>query len=194
VVTAVTYLGSIGLGMLLVAIGLLLVGGDSDVEADGGVEAEGDAAAGAHSGSGPVGSGLSVLSMAGIGALLVGFGATGYTLLKLNLPVIAQVLLGLVGAVLVFRLTAWVKRLLVRNLESGSSEGEGDLVFRPGTVSVPIPAGGRGRGQVLVRHGIKTFYVAAVCHEERELTAGEPVVITGVSEGVYTVEPYQPVG
>lgn len=180
--TAVTYLGSIGLGMALVAIGLILASNDADVEADAEADTDGDA----------IGEGLSVLSMAGIGALLVGFGATGYVCLWLRQPLVIQALSGVAGALLVFRLTAWVKRLVVRNLESGRSEGEHDLLYQPATVSIPVPAGDRGRGQVLVHKGIKTFYVTATYRGERELAAGESVVIIGVSDGVYVVEPFSP--
>lgn len=195
-VTGVTFLGSAGLGVLLVLVGIFLgfshadldhgadaaVDGDANLDGDGGQEAESDSA---------MESGLSLLSLAGMGALLMGFGSAGYSVWSLGASAWLSVLVGMAGALVVFRLTAWVKRLLVRNLETGSSARQEDLVYQPATVTVPIPPAGKGRGQVMVRKGGRVFYVSARTELDRELNTGEQVVITASGDGAYLVDTYQ---
>jgi hypothetical protein len=183
-VANVTYLGSLALGMILVLVGTLLGFGHGDI--DGGADGDLD-----HDGHGDVGAGLSILSVAGIGSLLVGFGAAGYTVSFLGAGPVLALPAGVVGAGVVFRITAWVRRMLLRNLETGRVSSEQDFVFQPATVTVPIPAAGTGRGQVLVHKGGRPFYVQARTAADGELPLGANVVITAVSDGVYLVEEYQ---
>lgn len=195
--TDLTYLGCAGLGILLVGVGTFLGfahadvdhGGDSPGEHGGGEHGEADDA-GRDQSHTDAGSGLSLLSMAGMGAVLVGFGAVGYLGSALGGPDVVAVPLGLVGAVACFRLTAWLRRTLIRNLETGHSAGEQDLLFRSGTVTVPIPGGGSGRGQVLVHLGERRFYISARTELARELELGEQVVITALEDGLYLVDEF----
>lgn len=183
--TVWTYLGSAGLGLLLVTVGMILGFANTDLDHDGDADldshdvGEGDTGAGA---------GLSLLSMTGLGSLLVGFGAVGYATSSVGGPTLLAVPVGLAGAWGCFYLTALIKRLLVRSLNTGRSAGEQDLVYQPATVTIPVPGNSSGRGQVLVRLGDRTFYVPVKCALPRELAVGEQVVITAVSEGVFLVE------
>lgn len=181
--TVVTFLGAAGLGFLLVIVGIFFGFTDADMEAGG----DGDFDAGGDSDV-DLGGGLSLLSMTGMGAVLAGFGLVGYTALAMGLSPWLAVVPGLVGSWALFRATAWVRQMLVKNLDTGTAAGEQDLVYQPATVTIPIPATGPGRGQVLVRKGGRTFYVPAVSDLTRELSAGEQVVITESREGVYVVD------
>lgn len=182
-VTVWTYLGSAGLGLILVVAGLMLGFGDADMDGDGDMDTDG-----AH---GSLGAGVSLLSMAGMGSVLFGFGVTGYAVHGLVASHLVAVPAGLAGAYGCLRLTGWVKGLLVRNLDTGSSAGEQDLLYQPATVTVPIPPDGLGRGQVVVRKGDRTFYVAARSTLTRELITGEQVVITDTRDGAYLVDLYR---
>lgn len=182
-VTVVTFLGSAGLGFLLVIVGIFFGFTDADVEAGG----DGDFDAGSD-GDVSLGGGLSLLSMTGMGAVLAGFGLVGYMATALGLPTWLAVPPGLAGSWLLFQATAWVRRMLIKHLDTGTAAGEQDLIYQPATVTIAIPAIGPGRGQVLVRKGGRTFYVSAVSDLTRELNLGEQVVITESREGVYVVD------
>lgn len=182
--TVVTFLGAAGLGFLLVIIGIFFGFTDADMETGGGdadIDAGGD-------GEVDVGGGLSLLSMTGMGSVLAGFGVVGYSATAMGLPPWLAVGPGLAGSWVLFRVTAWMRRMLVKHLDTGTAAGEQDLVYQPATVTIPIPASGPGRGQVLVRKGDRTFYVSAISDLTRELNVGEQVVITESREGVYVVD------
>lgn len=172
--TAISFLGAAGLGLLLLSIGIFLGFSGSDLD-DGG-DFEGEA-----------GAGVSLLSIAGIGSLLVGFGGLGYTAYSLQMPTLVSVPVGLLGAALCFRMTAGVKRWLVRSLGTGTSPRAADLISRPGTVTIAVPPGG-GRGQVKVQVGHRWLYLSARTELDRELQVGEMVVLMSLDDGVYTVD------
>ncbi len=188
-VTNLTYLGSAGLGLALVAAGALLGFTDAGMEhgGDGAAETDVDLVGGEGAGAG-VASGLSLLSVAGLGAVLFGFGAGGYVSSALGAPPLLAVPAGVAGAAGCFRLTAWLRRTLIRTLDTGAAFGETDFLFRAGTVTIPVPPGGTGRGQVLVQVEGRTFYLPAVTDADHELHVGEAVQITATNAGLYTVE------
>lgn len=204
-ITPMIYLGFAGIGIGLVLLGLTLgaLGGGHDhdgldVDGDGlpdGVDLDGDGLPDLHlDGDGPgggLGAGLSLLSMAGMGSLLVGFGALGYLGAALGLGSLLPVPLGLLGSVGTFAVTGRLRLWLIRTLTTGRSTGTLDLAGHAGQVTVAVPPTGRGVGQVVVRVGGRPFYVRATNQMTAELPVGAQVVLYEPVDGVFPVGPLE---
>lgn len=199
--TPVIYLGFSGLGMGLVLLGLALgaLGGGHDHDGvDGSVDLHGD---GVHDGlhldghghdhdhesAGGLGAGLSFLSMAGMGSLLVGFGALGYLGASMGLDSLIVYPLGLLGSLGTFALTGRLRFWLLRTLTTGRSTGTLDLAGHAARVTIPVPPAGLGSGQAVVRSGGRPFYVRVVNQTAIELPLGAEVVLHEPVDGVFPV-------
>lgn len=203
--TPVIYLGFAGIGIGLVLVGLTLGalgGGHShdglDLDGDGlpdAVDLNGDGLPDSHvDGDGPgggLGAGLSFLSMTGMGALLVGFGALGYLGAALGLGSLLPVPLGLVGSLGTFALTGRLRFWLIRTLTTGRSTGTLDLAGHVAQVTVPVPPSGLGSGQAVVRVGGRPFYVRVTNQTAAELPLGAQVILYEPVDGVFPVGPLE---
>lgn len=205
VLTPMIYLGFAGLGMALVLFGLTMgaLGGghhhDGIDHGDGPDELLLDAHAGDHGdghehdhdSAGGLGAGLSLLSMAGMGSLLVGFGALGYMGAALGLETILAVPVGLLGSVGTFALTGRLRLWLLRTLTTGHSLGALDLAGHAAQITIPVPPVGAGYGQAVVRVGGRPFYVRVTNQTPSELSVGTSVVLHEPADGVFPVAPLQ---
>lgn len=201
VLTPMVYLGFAGLGLGLVLFGLTLgaLGGGHhhdgiDVDGDGvpdGVHLEAHGHDHDHESAHGLGAGLSFLSMAGMGSLLVGFGALGYLGQSLGLGEILAIPLGLVGSIGTFAVTGRLRFWLIRTLTTGRSTGTLDLAGHAAQVTIPVPPEGRGFGQAVVRVGGRPFYVRVVNQTLAELPVGVQVVLHEPADGVFPVAPLQ---
>jgi hypothetical protein len=206
--TPVVYLGFAGLGIGLVLFGLALgalggghdhdgLDGAIDLDGDGipdGVDLDGDGipdGAQADGAAGGLGAGLSLLSMTGLGSLLVGFGALGYLGASFGLGSLLAVPLGLVGSAGTFALTGRIRLWLLRSLTTGRSTGTLDLAGHAAQVTIPVPPAGRGSGQAVVRVGGRPFYVRVMNQTAAELPVGAHVVLFEPVDGVFPVAPLE---
>ncbi len=189
--TSLGFLAIGGMGLLLLVGGIMFgfLGGDGDVgvgsvdvDVDAGTDLDGDAP---DSGAA---AGVSLLSVAGLGSALFGFGLFGYLGARLASPVLIGVPVGLVGAYITLRLTGYIRALLLRRLETGRSARQSEFAAKVATVTIPIPPGDSGSGQVrLVLHG-NPVYASARTHEDREICNGAQVVVMDQVQGVCYVE------
>lgn len=178
------FLGIAAMGLLLLLGGTFLGFMGSDVEVDGG-DMDGEGGDGPDTGTS---AGVSLLSVAGLGSVLVGFGLGGYLGAALGSPVLFGVPLGLAGAYGCMVLTGRVRYILLRRLETGRAVKRSEFVAAVATVTVPIPPHGQGIGQVkLTIHGTPV-YASARTEGAREIGYGERVVVLDQVDGICAVE------
>jgi hypothetical protein len=201
--TPIIYLGFAGLGIGLVFLGLLLGAlggghhagdGGTDLDGDGlpdGIDLDGDGVPDLLPGGEPGGlsAGLSFLSMTGLGALLVGFGALGYLGASMGLKSLLAVPLGLAGSIGTFWLTGRLRLILIRHLQTGRSTGAMDLVHLAAEVTVPVPPQGKGVGQAVVWLQGRPHYVRVSNPAPDEIAKGAWVVLMEPVDGIYPAMP-----
>lgn|GEM_PF-4880254 len=176
------FLAIAGMGFVLLIIGMTFGFLGSDAEVGGDMDLESDTADGGAEAS------ISLLSIAGIGSSLVGFGLLGYLGALLGSPVLTGVPAGLVGAYICLRATARIRSVLLRRLETGRSVRQSEFVAQVAMVTIPIPPAESGTGQVkLLLHG-QPHYASARTRSSREIGHGEQVVVMDQVAGLCLVE------
>lgn len=186
--TAYIFCLAVGGGFLALSFFGDFLEGDVDIDADVDVDADMDALA--H------GSGVAQLFSlrAAINALF-GFGAAG-SLLHLvwggGQPILTAAIAGGTGVasgVLISSVFGYLKRT-----ESGTLRGEESFVGLTGEVSLEIAPG--SRGSVTVRRGDRRVriraQVADTYRAAEALTAGHPVVVVEMKDGIASVTPVGP--
>lgn len=186
--TAYIFCLAVGGGFLALSFFGDFLEGDVDIDADVDVDADMDALA--HS------SGIAQLFSlrAAINALF-GFGAAG-SLLHLvwggGQPILTAVIAGGTGVAsgaLISSVFGYLKRT-----ESGTLRGEQSFVGLTGEVSLEIAPG--SRGSVTVRRGDRRVriraQVADTYRAAEALTAGHPVVVVEMKDGIASVTPVGP--
>jgi membrane-bound ClpP family serine protease len=138
---------------------------------------------GLHSG-GP--RGIGAINASTLTAFLAWFGGTGYLLTTqfrwLVLPAVSlSLLLGLVGAAIVFWIMARVLWSPLENMQSADYEMTGVL----GRLSQPIRE--RGVGELVYSHGGSRTSCGARSADGRAIEKGAEVVVTGYERGIATV-------
>lgn len=186
--TAYIFCLAVGGGFLALSLFGDFLEGDVDIDADVDVDADMDALA--H------GSGIAQLFSlrAAINALF-GFGAAG-SLLHLvwggGQPILTAAIAGGTGVAsgaLISTVFGYLKRT-----ESGALRGEQSFVGLTGEVSLEIAPG--SRGSVTVRRGDRRVriraQVADTYRAAEALTAGHPVVVVEMKDGIASVTPVGP--
>lgn len=186
--TAYIFCLAVGGGFLALSFFGDFLEGDVDIDADVDVDADMDALA--H------GSGIAELFSlrAAINALF-GFGAAG-SLLHLvwggGQPILTAAIAGGTGVAsgaLISTVFGYLKRT-----ESGALRGEQSFVGLTGEVSLEIAPG--SRGSVTVRRGDRRVriraQVADTYRAAEALTAGHPVVVVEMKDGIASVTPVGP--
>lgn len=186
--TAYIFCLAVGGGFLALSFFGDFLEGDVDIDADLDVDADMDALA--H------GSGVAQLFSlrAAINALF-GFGAAG-SLLHLvwggGQPILTAAIAGgtgLASGALISTVFGYLKRT-----ESGALRGEQSFVGLTGEVSLEIAPG--SRGSVTVRRGDRRVriraQVADTYRAAEALTAGHPVVVVEMKDGIASVTPVGP--
>jgi len=186
--TAYIFCLAVGGGFLALSFFGDFLEGDVDIDADLDVDADMDALA--H------GSGIAQLFSlrAAINALF-GFGAAG-SLLHLvwggGQPILTAAIAGgtgLASGALISTVFGYLKRT-----ESGALRGEQSFVGLTGEVSLEIAPG--SRGSVTVRRGDRRVRIRAQMADTyraaEALTAGHPVVVVEMKDGIASVTPVGP--
>ncbi|MDE2794215.1 MAG: hypothetical protein OXL34_05285 [Gemmatimonadota bacterium] len=186
--TAYIFCLAVGGGFLALSFFGDFLEGDVDIDADVDVDADMDALA--H------GSGIAQLFSlrAAINALF-GFGAAG-SLLHLvwggGQPILTAAIAGgtgLASGALISTVFGYLKRT-----ESGALRGEQSFVGLTGEVSLEIAPG--SRGSVTVRRGDRRVRIRAQMADTyraaEALTAGHPVVVVEMKDGIASVTPVGP--
>jgi len=186
--TAYIFCLAVGGGFLALSFFGDFLEGDVDIDADLDVDADMDALA--H------GSGIAQLFSlrAAINALF-GFGAAG-SLLHLvwggGQPILTAAIAGgtgLASGALISTVFGYLKRT-----ESGALRGEQSFVGLTGEVSLEIASG--SRGSVTVRRGDRRVRIRAQMADTyraaEALTAGHPVVVVEMKDGIASVTPVGP--
>lgn len=186
--TAYIFCLAVGGGFLALSFFGDFLEGDVDIDADVDVDADMDALA--H------GSGIAELfSLRAVINALFGFGAAG-SLLHLvwggGQPILTAAIAGGTGVAsgaLISTVFGYLKRT-----ESGTLRGEQSFVGLTGEVSLEIAPG--SRGSVTVRRGDRRVriraQVADTYRAAEALTAGHPVVVVAMKDGIASVTPVGP--
>ena len=181
-----------GVGVTVVDLLGLIGGGSDDGGASGGDGADGDGGddqgAGSHDGGGaPVLSFLRWLRTAVYFCL--GFGPFGLAAGAFGSGPVASLLWSLAGGVSMSVLARLFFRFQRTRLDSSLHDEE--LLMEPGTVIVPIAAGGMGKVRVLFGQSVTERYARADS-EADEFASGERVVISRITEQCVYVRREEP--
>jgi membrane protein implicated in regulation of membrane protease activity len=133
-------------------------------------------AVGAHDGLDAHSTGLGLLSVRTVVAFFVGFGWAGVVLLNHGQALFLAVLLAAVAGVLCMLLVFYLMRSILKLAETGNVNVE-NAVGQTGTVYIPIPSAGKGRGQIQVKVQGRLREVAAVTDAAEDLPTGTPVQV-----------------
>ena len=131
---------------------------------------------------------LHLFTFQGIVTFLCVFSWSGIlTYMGCKLIPVALIVGFVLGAAAMFGV-AKVIQLMGRLAESGNIEAK-KYLGETGTVYIPIPAGGKGRGKVNITLGERYVEFEAITEAETELKSGESVRVTDIlSENVLVVE------
>ncbi len=157
---------------------LLLFGigdGDADIDGDGIIDSIG-------------GDGLALFSIRGIMAFLCIGGWSGIALAGTNMNSVLVIMLAtLCGFAALFGMAVLMRLML--SLQSSGNINLANAIGKAGTVYIPIPPAGKGRGKINVIVQGKYTEVSAISNETDILKTGETVRVVSTDEtGLVVVE------
>lgn len=166
--------------VFVLRMGLIMLGGDHDMEHDVGTDVGGDMD---HDGGG---QGFRLFTVHGLNAFLLMFSLVGFALLRGSnvsegWAIAGGMIAGIVTMMIFAKMTEWMM-----HLQSTGTVQINNAIGQLGKIYLRITPGGTGKIEVVVQNRLRIY--DAVCEDkEAQIETGEPVEVVKVITGTVLV-------